>query len=105
MHLHQSDIRSVKTFALIVVTCILISTVNSHVGIKFTVDKQHNWVLTTYLAILLDWVVYSSSKIVLEVWNLRTFMCGIHFLKSGKVDCVARMEQGRHKRLYVARME
>ena len=37
------------------------------VGIKFTKEQQYDWVSTTYLAIFLDWVVYSTSKIVLQV--------------------------------------
>merc|ERR1712032_1510239 len=52
--------------------------INLIFGIKFTVDKQHNWVLTTYLAILLDWDVYSSSKIVLE-WLLPPYVTECFF--------------------------
>ena len=36
-------------------------------GIKFTKEQQYDWVSTTFLAIFLDWVLYSTSKIVLQV--------------------------------------
>merc|ERR1712037_662872 len=47
-------------------------------GIKFDVDKQHKWVTVTYLAIFLDWIVYSSSKIVLE-WLLPPYVTECFF--------------------------
>jgi hypothetical protein len=47
--------------------------INLIFGIKFDVEKQHKWVVVTYLAIFLDWVVYSSSKIVLE-WLLPPYV-------------------------------
>ena len=36
-------------------------------GIKFTPEQQFKWVWATFLATFLDWVLYSTSKIVLEV--------------------------------------
>ena len=41
----------------------------THAGIKFTQEQQLKWVWATFLATFLDWVLYSTSKIVLEVWN------------------------------------
>merc|ERR1712032_1632402 len=40
--------------------------INLIFGIKFTKEQQYDWVSTTYLAIFLDWVIYSTSKIVLQ---------------------------------------
>ena len=36
-------------------------------GIKFTPEQQFKWVWATFLATFLDWVLYSTSKIVLAV--------------------------------------
>jgi len=52
-------------------------------GIKFTLEEQYAWVTATYLATFLDWVVYSTSKIILQ-WLLPPYVTECFF-----VLCVA----------------
>ena len=46
------------------------------VGIKFTLDTQYKWVVATWLAILLDALLYSNLKTITQVYPL--CVCNLH---------------------------
>merc|ERR1712025_650892 len=53
--------------------------INLIFGIKFTPEQQFKWVWATFLATFLDWVLYSTSKIVLE-WLLPPYVTEVFFI-------------------------
>merc|ERR1712100_924349 len=66
-------------YAVIIFLTLLCMYINLIFGIKFTKEQQYDWVSTTYVALCLDWVVYSTSKIVLQ-WLLPPYVTEVLFV-------------------------
>lgn len=66
-------------YIVIVFLTLLCLYINLIFGIKFTKEQQYDWVSTTYVALCLDWVVYSTSKIVLQ-WLLPPYVTEVLFV-------------------------
>ena len=41
------------------------------IGVKFTLDVQYKWMIATWLAVILDALLYANLKAITQVYSLR----------------------------------
>merc|ERR1711907_210154 len=66
-------------YSVLIFITLLCIFINLIFGIKFTQEQQLKWVWATFLATFLDWVLYSTSKIVFE-WLLPPYVTEVLFI-------------------------
>merc|ERR1712070_96657 len=66
-------------YAVIIFLTGLCMYINLIFGVKFTKEQQTAWVTATYIGLLLDWGVYSTSQIILQ-WLLPQYITEILFI-------------------------
>merc|ERR1712032_1440869 len=66
-------------YIVILFLTLLCLYINLIFGIKFSLDQQYKWVMATYVATFMDWIVYSTSKIVLQ-WLLPPYVTEVLFV-------------------------